>query len=95
MYLIDKIIENREQILALAAKHGVSTLKLYGSVLARKETSQSDIDFLAVFDPSLIYDWEASFNLKEELELYFNRKVGIVDSRNIPDVFMPVITLTL
>lgn len=88
---IDRIIQNRKQLMTLVAKHGVISLKLYGSVLARTETEQSDIDFLAVFDPSLEYDWEARFRVQEELETYLGRRIGIVDSRKIPDVFKPAI----
>lgn len=91
MNLIDKIIENREKILEKATMHGVIVLKLYGSVLVKSETEHSDIDFLAIYDSSIPYDWEASFNLEEELKEYFGRRVGIVDSRNIPNVFRPSI----
>jgi len=92
MHLIETIIQNREHILSLAANHGVKTLKLYGSVLAREETEHSNINFLAVFDPSLsINDGAALFDLLVELEGYFERVVYIVDSRRIPDAFRPSI----
>jgi predicted nucleotidyltransferase len=91
MNVIDNVIQSREQILELVAKHGVTSLKLYGSVLARKETVQSDIDFLAIFAPSLSYEWDTRFKVQADLEAFFNRRVGIVDARRIPDVFRPSI----
>jgi hypothetical protein len=59
--------------------------------LIRKEKSESDIDFLANFDPISNYDWQEKITLEEELEQYFARRVSIVDSRRIPDVFRPAI----
>jgi predicted nucleotidyltransferase len=91
MKVLDFIIQNRIHIMSLVTKHGVISLKLYGSVLVRKETAESDIDFLAVFDSSFPNHWETKFKLQEELEEYFGRTVGILDSRSIPNVFRPAI----
>lgn len=44
----DDVIQNRVQIMSLISKHGATSLKLYGSCLAKTETEQSDIDFLAI-----------------------------------------------
>ena len=71
----------------IAELYGVIQLKLCGSVLIRKEKLESDIEFLAIFDPKIPYDWEAVHNLEEELEQFFGKRVSIVDSRSIPDVF--------
>ncbi|SFM51189.1 Predicted nucleotidyltransferase [Paenibacillus sp. 1_12] len=91
MNVIDSIIQKRDHILTLATKHGVIALKLYGSVLARSESEESDIDFLGLFDPTILYDWKARLVVADELEQYFNRRVSVVDSRDIPEVFRPSI----
>ncbi|MFC5528357.1 nucleotidyltransferase family protein [Cohnella yongneupensis] len=91
MNVIDTIIEQRTRIMEIAAAHGVIALKLYGSCLARREMPESDIDFLAEFDPSIPFEWGKAAELMEELELFFDRRVSVVDSRNIPDVFRPKI----
>lgn len=69
MNVIDKIMESREQLQSFAAVQGVFYLKLYGSVLTRAEKPESDINFLAVFNPSIPYKWDATFELQGELEL--------------------------
>lgn len=89
MNVLDLIVRDRNQIMKIVEPYGVIQLKLYGSVLIRKEKPESDIDFLAVFD--LPFDWEAKFKLEEGLEQYFGRRVSIVDSRNIPEAFHPSI----
>jgi predicted nucleotidyltransferase len=79
--------------MSLVSKYGVTALKLYGSVLAKTETEQSDIDFLAIFDTSTEYDWEACFHIEDELEDLFARRISVLDSRRIPDVFKPAIDI--
>ncbi|GMK39093.1 hypothetical protein PCCS19_21470 [Paenibacillus sp. CCS19] len=91
MNVIDTIIACRSEIMSIAAAHAVKQLKLYGSVLNRTEKPESDIDFLAVFDPSIPYEWDAAFELQEKLEAIFNRRISILDSRRIPEVFYPQI----
>lgn len=61
MNVIDTIIEQRSKIMEISAAHRVTALKLYGSVLARREKRESEIDFLAVFDPRIPYEWNATF----------------------------------
>lgn len=89
--LDDLIIKNRDHIMSIAIRYGVTQIKVYGSALARTEISESNINFLAFFDPSKKYKWDATFRLQENLEEFFQRRVYIVDARNIPDVFYPAI----
>ncbi|MEC0244157.1 nucleotidyltransferase domain-containing protein [Paenibacillus dokdonensis] len=93
MNVIDYIIEHRSRIMEIAAPYGVTALKLYGSCLVRREKPESDIDFLAVFDPNIPYKLGEAAELMDLLELVFDRRVSIVDSRNIPDVFRPNIEI--
>ncbi|TDG00910.1 nucleotidyltransferase family protein [Paenibacillus piri] len=92
MNVIDSIIEQRSQIMSIAAQYGVSALKLFGSVLARQENTNSDIDFIAVFaslEEDEVERWHALTDLEIELKGFFNRKVQIIDSKQIPDLFRP------
>ena len=48
---IRKIIEEkREEILDLAAQHGASNVRIFGSVARGEESEDSDIDFLVELD---------------------------------------------
>ncbi|OME34942.1 hypothetical protein BSK58_24870 [Paenibacillus odorifer] len=54
MNVIGCIIKNRSKLMEFT--HGVTSLKLFGSVLDRTEQPESNIDFIAVFDMSK-YEW--------------------------------------
>ncbi|GIO38845.1 hypothetical protein J41TS12_37060 [Paenibacillus antibioticophila] len=95
MNVIDSIIENRSKLMEVAAAQGVKQLKLYGSVLTRTEKPESDIDFLAMFDPSIPYEWNVIFQLQQKIEAMFNRRVSILDSRRLPEVFIHKLTMIL
>jgi uncharacterized protein len=43
--------ERREDILALAQKHGASNVRVFGSVARGEADAASDVDFLVDFDP--------------------------------------------
>ena len=45
------IVDHKEQILALAAKHGTSDIRVFGSVARGTADEQSDIDFLVNLAP--------------------------------------------
>jgi hypothetical protein len=45
--------EKREDILAVAQKHGAVNVRLFGSVSTGRETESSDIDFLVDYDMNL------------------------------------------
>lgn len=46
MKLKECLQEKREEILALAVKHGAFNVRIFGSVPRGEETENSDIDFL-------------------------------------------------
>jgi len=49
---IQEIIGNqKEQILALAAKYGASNVRVFGSVAAGSADAESDVDFLVDLEP--------------------------------------------
>ena len=49
--------ENRENILAIAAKHGAFNVRIFGSVARGEENPESDIDFLIDYDIEKITPW--------------------------------------
>ena len=44
--------QKREEILAIATKHGVYNVRVFGSVARGEATTTSDIDFLIDYDRS-------------------------------------------
>lgn len=48
---IDQLRRRRPEILALAARRGVSSLRVFGSVARGEARASSDIDFLVEFEP--------------------------------------------
>jgi uncharacterized protein len=48
---LETLRERREDILALAAKHGASNVRVFGSVARGEADAASDVDFLIEFDP--------------------------------------------
>jgi predicted nucleotidyltransferase len=50
MKLSQLLQEKRQDILAIAAKHGAFNVRVFGSVAREEETEASDIDFLVDYD---------------------------------------------
>jgi len=44
-------MEKRQEILVLAAKYGVSNIRIFGSVAREEDDEASDIDFLVDIEP--------------------------------------------
>ena len=51
MGISEVIGEKRDAILALAAKHGASNVRVFGSVAEGKADDASDVDFLVDMEP--------------------------------------------
>ncbi len=49
--LRSRLIHYREQIQAIAAEHGISHIRIFGSVARGEATAESDIDFLVEMEP--------------------------------------------
>jgi len=47
----DDILNRREEILAIARQYGASDVRIFGSVARGDATEESDIDFVARFEP--------------------------------------------
>jgi hypothetical protein len=47
----DSLISRREQILAIAARHGARNVRVFGSVARGEDGPESDVDLLVEFEP--------------------------------------------
>lgn len=76
------VLERKEQILALAARCGVTNVRLFGSVAQGMDQAKSDVDFL-VHLPDGVGLWELA-GLHTDLEMLLQRSVDVVpDSAEI------------
>jgi predicted nucleotidyltransferase len=72
--------QNREDILAIAQKHGAKNVRVFGSVARGEANEQSDIDFLIDYDLDKITPWfPAGLLLDLEDLLGFRVDVATVD----------------
>lgn len=78
---IDLLRFKREEIIAIAAKHRASNIRVFGSVARGEATNTSDIDLLIDLEPerslfSLIV-------LKQELEQVLNCQVDLAEPHSL------------
>jgi predicted nucleotidyltransferase len=83
MALRDELHRRRDDILTIAARHGASNLRLFGSVARSEERADSDID--------LLVDLAEDLALIEELESLFGRRVEVVIARSLSRHFRPYV----
>lgn len=75
MSLHDLIRAKRQEVLAIAAKHGARNVRIFGSVARGEEDERSDVDFLVEMEPGrslmdlggLLADWEDLLGRKVEV----------------------------
>ena len=75
--------QKREEILRIAAKHGVRQLRVFGSVARGDASPQSDVDFLVDVGPTHSFFFPGG--LVADLEALLGRKVDVVE----PDGLYP------
>lgn len=81
---MNKLIkENIEELQEVCRKNAVAELYIFGSALSNKFSDQSDLDFAYVLREGLspVEYGEAFFNLMEDLERLFDRKIDLVSYR--------------
>ena len=89
MPLRDDLHRQRDAIAAIAARHGASNLRLFGSVLRGEERDDSDVDLLVdMADDRGFTDYLA---LVEELERLIERRVDLITERRLSPHFRPFI----
>lgn len=77
----DLLTDKRDKIIQLAAKHGASNVRVYGSVARGEATPDSDIDFLVDFQPD--YSLWDRIELMLDLENLLGRKVDISTEKTL------------
>ena len=81
MTTFDLLRQKRHQIIATAAKHGVTSIRVFGSVARREESDTSDIDFLVTTGPETSSWFPAGLVLY--LEALLGRHVEVVTENGI------------
>ncbi len=76
--------ERREEIITIAAKHGASNLRIFGSVARGEADENSDLDLLIDYDSKKRSPW-FPLRLIRELETLLNCKVDIVTEQGLKD----------
>jgi hypothetical protein len=66
-----------EKIADFCRRHHIVSLALFGSVLRDDFGPNSDVDVLVEFEPDHIPGW-AFFDMQDELESLFGRKIDLV-----------------
>jgi uncharacterized protein len=74
--------EKREDILAVASRHGAFNVRVFGSVARGEETENSDIDLLVDYDLNKISAWFPG-GLLMDLQDLLDRKVDIVTEQGL------------
>ncbi len=78
------LMEKREEILQIAAKHGAYNVRVFGSVARGEETEESDIDLLIDYDLEKITPWFPS-KLIRDLQTLLGKKVDIVTEKGLKE----------
>jgi uncharacterized protein len=89
MLMRDELHRQRDVLVAIAARHGVSNLRLFGSVIRGEERPDSDIDLLV--DMAEDRGFGDYLALVEELESLLARRVDVVIGRSLSPHFRPFI----
>ncbi len=76
MTTFDNLSAQRQQVLELAAKHGVTSIRVFGSVARREDSEDSDVDLLVTTGPKTSSWFPAGLIL--DLEALLGRRVDIV-----------------
>jgi len=76
MALTSNVLRHREQILRIAAEHGASQIRVFGSVARGQDREGSDLDLLVRLEPgrSLL----DHVGLKQDLEELLGHHVDVV-----------------
>lgn len=75
--IYDLLLEKRDEILRLAAEHGASNVRIFGSVARGEAREDSDVDFLVEWNYSRLSPW-GGVGLNLALEKLLGRPVDVV-----------------
>ena len=81
MKIEEQLKSKRQEILAIAARHGAHNLRVFGSVARGEAGPESDLDILVEMEPGKsLLDHVA---LMQDLEDLLQRKVHVVSERSL------------
>jgi uncharacterized protein len=83
MSLADLLRSKRAEILAIAARHGASNVRVFGSVARGEDDSESDIDVLVDLEPGRTLLDQAGLML--DLEACLGHKVDVAVDGGLRD----------
>ena len=82
---INRLIEEqREQIIAISAKHGASNIRIFGSVARGEADKNSDLDLLVDYDSKSRSSW-FPLRLIRELEALLDCRVDITTEQGLKE----------
>jgi predicted nucleotidyltransferase len=87
--LRDELYRQRDTIRQIAARHGASNLRVFGSVARGEERPDSDVDLLV--DLAEDRGFRDYLALAEELEGLLHRRVDLLLARSLSPHFRPFI----
>ncbi len=86
---MDLIESNIDAIKALCKSHYVARMFIFGSVLTSRFKKNSDIDLIVDFQGVNLYNYADNyFDLKDSLELLFNREVDLLEDKAIQNPYL-------
>ena len=83
MCRLDEILARRDEVNALARKNRAERLFVFGSCARKEETPESDIDFLAEFEPGATLFDQARLGLG--LQEMFGCKADVIANTALDD----------
>ncbi|WP_215225778.1 nucleotidyltransferase family protein [Echinicola shivajiensis] len=86
--MVDIIKNNKQALTALCQNYGVKTMYIFGSASTDQFNESSDIDILVSFKEMSIEKYTDNyFNLHEDLEKLFSRKVDLITERSLSNPY--------
>lgn len=81
MNTLDLMKSRRDEILAIAAKHGAANIRIFGSVVRGEDRDDSDVDVLVdMADDRSLYDL---VGLQQDIESLLGRKADVLTTDSL------------
>lgn len=81
MKTLELLRKNRKKIYEIAAQHGVSNIRVFGSVARGEDTKKSDIDLLVDIDFKAYGSGFARVDFKDKLEKFLKIETDILTEK--------------
>lgn len=86
--MVDLIKNNKGELMRLCQKYDIKTMHVFGSASTDQFHETSDIDILISFKEISIEKYTDNyFNLHEDLERLFGRKVDLITERSLSNPY--------